>query len=132
MFKALRVGVAIICLLLLIITGCRKTAGIGGNSTIQGKVKAIYYDVFGNAYPYYAGKIDVYIIYGDEAYFGDDVETSYDGTYEFRYLRKGQYTIFAYSDCDTCLGKKRVEMIKTEIIKNNSVVKLDDLIIVKK
>jgi hypothetical protein len=132
MFKALRIGIAIFSVLVLFITGCRKTAGIGGNSTIQGKVKAIYYDVFGNAYPYYAGKVDVYIIYGDEEYFGDDVETSYDGTYEFRYLRKGQYTIFAYSDCDTCLGKKRVEMIKTEITKNNSVVKLEDLVIVKK
>lgn len=111
---------------------CRKTPGQGGNSTIRGKVKAIYYDVFGNAYPYYAGKIDVYIIYGDEAYFGDDVETSYDGTYEFRYLRKGQYTLFAYSDCDTCLGKKRVEFLRTEITKNNSLVELEDLVIVKK
>jgi hypothetical protein len=88
--------------------------------------------VFGNAYPYYAGKVDVYIIYGDEAYFGDDVETNYDGTYEFRYLRKGKYTIFAYSDCDTCLGKKKAVFINTEITKNNSLVKLDDLVIIKK
>ncbi len=122
----------IISLLILLLPACRKTAGIGGNSTIQGKVKAIYYDVFGNEYTYYASKVDVYIIYGDEEYFGDDVETSYDGTYEFRYMRKGQYTIFAYSDCDTCLGDTRVEILKTEITNNNSIVKLDDLVIVKK
>ncbi|MFN5213378.1 MAG: hypothetical protein ACK5DY_02065 [Bacteroidota bacterium] len=118
-------------LLFVSLSSCRKTAGSGGNSKIQGRIKAIYYDVFNNAYPYYAGKEDVYIIYGDEEYFGDDVETSYDGTYEFPFLRKGKYTIFAYSDCDTCVGGLKPEFIQVDITENNSVIKLDDLIITK-
>jgi hypothetical protein len=44
-----------------------------------------------------AAKTDVFIIYGDEAYFGDDVETNADGLYQFEYLLPGQYTVFAYS-----------------------------------
>ena len=45
----------------------------------------------------YAPKIDVYIIYGDNVTYGDDQKTNYDGSYEFRYLRKGGYKIYAYT-----------------------------------
>ncbi len=44
-----------------------------------------------------AAKTDVFIIYGDEAYFGDDTETNAQGMYQFEYLRPGDYTVFAYS-----------------------------------
>ena len=30
--------------------------------------------------------------------YDDDVKTSYDGSFEFRYLQKGDYQVFAYSD----------------------------------
>ncbi len=132
MTRILRYSLYCLCVSIALFTACRKSPGLGGSSTIRGKVKAIHYDVFGNSYSYYTSKADVFIIYGDDVYFGDDIKTSYDGTYEFRYLRKGRYTIFSYSDCDTCLDKRRVEILKTEITKNNSVVILDDLVVVKK
>ena len=78
---------------------------------------------------FYAQAEHVYIIYGDAAYFGDDIKTSYDGTYEFPYLRKGSYTIFAYSRCDTCAAGQQPALINTEISKNHSVVILPDLVI---
>ena len=42
-------------------------------------------------------KQDVFIVYGDEAYFGNDAETNANGMYRFEYLRPGNYTVFAYS-----------------------------------
>jgi hypothetical protein len=45
--------------------------------------------------------MDVYIIYGDDAdetYFHDDIKTSYDGTFKFRFLEPGNYRIFFYED----------------------------------
>lgn len=44
-----------------------------------------------------AAKTDVFIVYGDEAYFGDDTETGADGMYQFEYLLPGKYTVFSYS-----------------------------------
>jgi hypothetical protein len=43
----------------------------------------------------------VYIIYGDNDFYDDDIRTSYDGTYVFDNLRKGTYSVFAYSDDST-------------------------------
>ena len=44
-----------------------------------------------------AAKTDVFIIYGDEQFFGDDVETNAEGMYQFEYLLPGNYTVFSYS-----------------------------------
>jgi len=80
---------------------------------------------------YYAQEEHVYIIYGDASYFGDDIKTSYDGTYQFDYLQKGSYTIFAYSKCDTCDAGQEPVMMTANISKNHSTVILDDLVIKK-
>jgi len=80
---------------------------------------------------YYAQEERVYIIYGDADFYGNDTRTSYDGTYEFDYLRKGSYTIFAYSNCDTCASGSIATMMTAEITKNHSTVTLPDLILKK-
>ncbi|MBA7712176.1 hypothetical protein ES703_121146 [subsurface metagenome] len=80
----------------LVFTACEKGPGEGGTSTIRGKVimyeysrdLLICYDTLPGA------REDVYIIYGDDAVYGDRFETSWDGTYEFNYLREGHYTVF--------------------------------------
>lgn len=116
----------------VIISACKKGAGEGGTSTIRGKVYVMNYNTAGQFVgEFYAQEEDVYIIYGDAAYFGNDVKTSYDGTYEFPYLRKGSYTIFAYSRCDTCASDQEPVMITTEISENHSEVILPDLVINK-
>lgn len=104
---------------------CRKGAGEGGSSTIRGKVIGSYKDVFGNIYTFDAAKEDVYIIYDDADFYGDKVETSHDGSYQFKYLRKGSYTLFAYSDCDTCPNNKKAAFINVEITKANSTIEAD-------
>lgn len=41
---------------------------------------------------------DVYIIYGDKDNVYDDrMKTNYDGTFEFKNLRKGSYRVFVYT-----------------------------------
>jgi len=83
-------------------TGCQKIEGPGGAATIQGKLYIKEYDSGGNLIKEYnAADMDVYIIYGDdpdETYFHDDIKTSYDGTFKFRFLEPGNYRIFFYED----------------------------------
>lgn len=117
---------------LAIISACQKGPGEGGTSTIMGKVFVMNYNSSGQFVDsFYAQDEHVYIIYGDEAYFGDDIKTSYDGTYEFPFLRKGPYSVFAYSRCDTCAAGQQAVLITTEISKNHSVVILPRLVINK-
>jgi len=42
-------------------------------------------------------KTDVFIVYGDDTFYGDDVETDDNGHYRFKYMNPGKYTLFAYS-----------------------------------
>lgn len=79
---------------------CNKGPGEGGTSTIQGYVKLVHHpddDYTLTPDTMAAAKTDVFIVYGEEAYFGNDVETNAEGMYQFEYLRPGDYTVFAYS-----------------------------------
>ncbi len=78
---------------------CKKDEGIGGTSSIEGKVIVRQYNSNFTELieQYYATDEEVFIIYGDDPVYGDKVTTNYDGTYEFNYLREGQYKIYAYS-----------------------------------
>lgn len=48
-----------------------------------------------------ASKTDVFIVYGDDEFYGDDTETNPEGLYQFEYLTPGKYTVFAYSTLAT-------------------------------
>ena len=83
---------------------CEKNEGIGGTSMISGKIMALEgsFNPFTNQFDttalYYIQDENVYIIYGDDStqVYDDDFETSWDGSYEFDYLRKGNYILFTY------------------------------------
>ena len=84
----------------LLLPSCNKGPGEGGRGTVQGFVKLVHHpddDMTLNPDTLVAAKTDVFIIYGDEAYYGDDVETGADGMYRFEYLLSGEYTVYAYS-----------------------------------
>lgn len=87
----------IIFLLILSLLSCTKEEGEGGRSSISGKVHMT--DVTGgNQGEYDAPDYDVYIIYGDENdVYDDDMKTNYDGTFEFKNLREGNYRVYAYT-----------------------------------
>lgn len=88
-----------ILLLLTFFASCKKEAGVGGTGIIKGKILVNEYNGTNPTGVTFDGAdIDVYIIYGGaNSYYDDKITTSYDGSFEFRYLRKGDYKIFVYS-----------------------------------
>lgn len=91
-------------------SSCKKEAGEGGSSFIQGKVYAKYYDKYFYTINHtsYAPDVDVYIIYGEDFTFAERQRTNFDGSYEFKYLRPGAYKIYAYSRDSSGLYKNKV------------------------
>jgi hypothetical protein len=116
----------------LLLSSCKKEEGVGGTSTISGKVYAKEYSSAGNLLAeYYAQEERVYIIYGDGTTYDNDFRTSYDGSYKFQYLNKGTYKVFCYSNCDTCASGSIAVIKEVEITSNNSSVELEDIVIRK-
>lgn len=91
----------IFILLLMLSAGCKKLPGDGGNSSIVGNVLVETRLVISNPNTAQdtlnAADEDVFIIYGDHISPDDKVVTNYDGEFEFRNLRPGDYTIYVYS-----------------------------------
>ena len=114
-----------------ILFSCSKEAGEGGNSTIYGKIVAHNYNAeFTNLKGIYpAADEDVYIIYGDDRSYSERVRSNYDGVYEFKYLRKGDYTIYAYSkDSTLTLPSEMYAVIRNvKIEDNNQTVEAEDM-----
>ena len=94
-------------LLLLILSSvlfsCAKDEGSGGNSSIYGKIITHDYNAeftsLKGIYP--AADEDVFIIYGSDRSFSERIRTNYLGVYEFKFLRPGNYTVYAYSKDST-------------------------------
>ena len=107
---------------------CSKEAGEGGTSSIQGKIFG--YDVNTSGIvtdSAYVQDARVYISYGDGTTVDNDVRTSYTGDYIFRGLRKGKYTIFVYSQCNSCPFNQEVVKQTVEITDNKQEVTAPDL-----
>ena len=90
----------LISFVIAMVGGCAKTEGEGGAATISGKVMVQDYtsSEVKNGAPYPAANFKVYIIYGNGTTYNDDFDCSYDGSYQFKNLRKGNYKIFVYSE----------------------------------
>jgi len=123
--------------LLLLLISCEKGAGEGGMASIGGHVTIEDYNfdftILRDTYP--AQEYDVYIIYGDDDYFGDRIKTSYDGYFEFNYLREGDYTIFVYSKDKTLDYNTTSRMIpvirNVNITSSKQNVIVDDMVVAK-
>lgn len=130
---------SLISVTLFSISSCKKSEGEGGKASITGKIWVKRYnEVTGIAIPAslggeYAGAYeDVYIIYGDDATYGDRVQANPDGVYEFKYLRTGSYRIYAYSSGSSLTAINRVAVIKdVEITKKKQTVDCETIEIAK-
>ena len=129
------------CIMIIGFTSCEKDAGEGGTSVIEGQV----FKIFTSQNPFSGewdtsyfqldvGK-DVFIIYSDNegSIYDDKFETDYNGRYHFEYLRKGNYTIYAYADSTDGSGIEYEYPIfkHIEISSNNSTNKVEDFVIEK-
>ena len=113
----------------LLLPSCNKGPGEGGTGTVQGFVKLVHHpddDYTLTPDTMAAAKTDVFIIYGNEAFFGDDVETNAEGMYQFEYLRPGEYTVFAYS---TLPSGEKVAVSETVELQRGAVAKVPTLYI---
>ena len=115
--------------LVLMLPSCNKGPGEGGTGTLQGLVKLVHHsddDYTLTPDTMAAAKTDVFIIYGNEEYFGDDAETNAEGMYQFEYLRPGEYTVFAYS---TLPSGEKVAVSETVELQWGEVAKVPTLYI---
>ncbi len=89
----------------LLLAGCAKQAGEGGAARVQGRVVKEIRLVMTNpatvvaSYP--APDEEVWIQYGESISPDDRVHTNYDGEFEFDFLRRGEYTVYVYSQDTT-------------------------------
>lgn len=89
----------------LVASSCKKEPGEGGKAEIRGVVMRQDVNALGNPIgaPYPFQESRVYIIYGDNDFYDDDVRTGPAGEYVFSWLRKGDYRIYTFGECD-CPG----------------------------
>lgn len=75
----------------------------------------------------------VYLVFGDDTYFSEDVRTDANGHYEFKGLNRGSYKVYALSN-DTTSLINAMTMIETsvEIKDKKSVVEASELYIIQK
>ncbi|MFM7216397.1 MAG: hypothetical protein ACKO1U_00105 [Bacteroidota bacterium] len=132
-----------LCGLLLVmasVMSCKKDAGEGGTSEIKGRVLVYRYDASLSAIvdTLPAAREDVYIIYGaGGSTYDDDFKVSYDGSYRFTGLQKGEYRLFAYSKDTTGLFSQTIDptipkspvFTTVTISGNKSVITAPDIII---
>lgn len=117
------------------IAACKKDPGEGGRATIKGKV---YVRNYNSTYTllndqYFAQGENVYIMYGDIPGIGNSVRTAYDGSFQFPYLRKGKYKVYALSkDSTSAATSKTIEVLKEiEIKDKKEVVDVGTIVILK-
>jgi hypothetical protein len=128
---------SILILSITLINACKKPAGPGGHATVKGKVYAYDYD---NTQNYliskgYSPGEKVYIVYGNNTSIGNNVTTSIDGTFEFKYLTKGKYKVFCNS-LDTAFKVKGNDteypvIMEFEIKDAKQKITLEDIVINK-
>ena len=126
---------SVVLLVLLSIQGCSKAPGLGGKATIKGKITGRFYSdtqltmLTGLSA---LGDENVYLIYGnDHTFYEDDISTSYDGSFEFNYLRPGKYIVFMYENCYPCAALQQEKLFEVEITEKKQVVDLGEIILNK-
>lgn len=132
MIKKILFGICAIA----IFTACKKGPGEGGRAFIKGKIYVKNY----KAYPdttlqaeYFGQDENVFIVFGEGPGIGKSVKSSYDGSFQFEYLRKGKYKVYALSD-DRASGinsKTIAEIRDVEIKKATETVDVGVITIIK-
>lgn len=118
-------------LLVTLLFGCQKNEGPGGQAIVRGKIYGREYNESFTQLidEYYVAEEDVYIVYGDDEIYSDDMKTNHDGSFEFKFLTKGKYTIFVYSKDSTFTvpGGKQAIFVEFEITDKKEVIDLGEI-----
>ncbi|MCB0760205.1 MAG: hypothetical protein KDC12_01690 [Flavobacteriales bacterium] len=130
-------SIILVAALALVVSGCSKVAGDGGNASISGKVWEEYRLVLSNPattqYTTVAADVEVFIIYGEHTSPDDRIHTNYDGEFQYRDLRPGNYTLYVYSKDTTgsaTVNPNRMPIVReVEITDRKQEVTIDDIVI---
>jgi len=117
----------------LFLISCGKQEGEGGKNTITGVIIKEEWTKNTNQFvtEYPASEERIYIIYGDNAYFANEVKTNYDGSFRFEFLYKGDYQIFVYSECLACPGGVEPLFVDIKLTQHKEIYVIDTLLIRK-
>jgi hypothetical protein len=127
MIKTPNILILLICILFV---SCTKEAGYGGLGSITGKVYAVDYTPAGIIEAEgYAPDMKVVIAVSGSSTILDETRTNLDGTYSFEELRKGDYVVYSFTECDTCTNNETPVVIKATLENNKSSVTAEDIII---
>ena len=123
---------------IFLFTACQKVEGQGGSSAIIGKITVNNYNVGGSILEgVYPGSDEkVYICDGEgNTIPSDDVNASYDGTFEFKYLQPGKYTLYVYEDVlpePANADKQKAVIVTVEVTGKKSTTDAGEIVIKKK
>ena len=117
------------------VISCKKAPGEGGFASIEGKVYVKDYDPTFTIIQsqYYLPGETVYIIYGTNTEIGNTVKTSYDGSFKFNYLQKGNYKVYVLGKDSVApnKGNPKETLIEVNITERRQNLNLGDFIILK-
>ncbi len=118
---------------LFLVTSCGPTEGVGGKNSIKGYIFTKEYTINTGVlkYIYPSREHNVYIVYGDNNYYDNNIKTDYKGGFEFNYLFNGKYKVFVYSECITCPGNEETIIREVEVSKGSKEFELDTIFIKK-
>ncbi|MBC8173979.1 MAG: hypothetical protein H7X71_08740 [Chitinophagales bacterium] len=117
-------------LFMLVMQACETDPGEGGTSFITGKVYVKEINGSGLVTAeYYAPDERVYILYDADDIYDEETRTSFNGMYQFKYLRKGIYRIYAYSDVSIVNNFQEPVIVEVEITENHQEVTAPEIVI---
>ena len=108
---------------------CKKEEGTGGQASICGKVYS--YNInkdFQKTDSGYFADARVFIAYGDKPTVASEVRSSYDGSFCFDWLQKGNYTVWVVGECDSCAAGQIIDSVHINIREKRQQVFTRDLI----
>jgi hypothetical protein len=117
--------------LLLQFSSCTKEPGFGGLACIEGKVYAFDYTPNSGIIEAegYTPDMKVVIAVSGSKQILDETRTDLNGEFRFDELRKGDYEIWTFTECDTCTNNETPVIQKTTISEKDETIVLDDFII---
>lgn len=113
--------------ILFVSLACKKVEGEGGKASISGKIYVKDYNKQQTSLldEYDGASENVYLIYGtDDTVYDDKMEASYDGTFKFKYLQPGTYTVFSYQEkynASTGVTTNEAVKVTVELKKNETI-----------
>jgi len=118
-------------ILILACTSCTKEAGFGGLACIEGKVYATDYTPNSGIIEAegYTADMKVIISVVGSSIILDEVRTDLNGSFRFEELRKGDYEIWTFTECDTCTNNETPVIQQATISSRNETVTLTDFMI---